>query len=260
MLLKEFEYWVLAELERGPAPGRSYKPPDERSRNAGIITGTKHGTNPKRPNKRERVIAKVIRNLKRSDKVVVSTDKTNKWCVTTVDDYSRQMLGHLASDAEEVNATELVAAHAAGVAFITEDLFGELSEKEDKYLMQKLDSRRIATPKLLIKTHKEPLPDGSFPTRLVIPADGFMAGFGKMAFVALKKLFDFARNLSRADRETAEVCLRMLRFGMDHTFLQFAGKYYRYTGWPGSGDNHSFVASGGPHAYLSPPPSHWLHG
>ena len=43
----------------------------------------------------------------------------------------------------------------------------------------------------------------------------------------------FARILSRADRETAEVCLSMLRFGMDrHTYmcLQFAGRYYRCAG------------------------------
>ena len=252
------------------------------------------------------MIAKLIRNLKRSDKVVVPTDKTNKWSVTTVDDYSTQMLAHLATDAEEVEASVLVEAHKEGMAFITDDLFGEISEKEDKYLTQKLDTRRVATPKLFIKDHKEPLANGSYPTRLVIPADGYMAGFGKMAFTALRRMFDdhnvvytdrqieqayslkcdmeergytrdnvtiasidvekmypsmrfsilsaavkyFARNLSRKDKETAKLCLRMLRFGMDHTYLQFAGKYYRYTG-AGTADDPGLTIGGFESAWLA---------
>eukprot|EP00563_Minutocellus_polymorphus_P018400 CAMPEP_0197725844 /NCGR_PEP_ID=MMETSP1434-20131217/11309_1 /TAXON_ID=265543 /ORGANISM="Minutocellus polymorphus, Strain CCMP3303" /LENGTH=108 /DNA_ID=CAMNT_0043311559 /DNA_START=120 /DNA_END=442 /DNA_ORIENTATION=+ len=40
----------------------------------------------------------------------------------------------------------------------------------------------------------------------------------------------FARNFSRDDKETANLCLEMLRIGMDHTYLQYNGQYYCYTG------------------------------
>ena len=43
-----------------------------------------------------------------------------------------------------------------------------------------LKGKAIPTPSLLIKDHKKPLADGTFPTRLVIPADNFTSAFPKL--------------------------------------------------------------------------------
>ena len=50
--------------------------------------------------------------------------------------------------------------------------------------------KAIPTPKLLIKDHKKPNKDGDYPTRIIIPATNFTAGFPKLGFSGIKRIFD----------------------------------------------------------------------
>ena len=45
-------------------------------------------------------------------------------------------------------------------------------------------------PRLLIKDHKAPDQNGEYPTRLVVPADGFTAGFPHTGMKGLRQILD----------------------------------------------------------------------
>jgi len=65
-----------------------------------------------------------------------------------------------------------------------------ISEDEAGFITETIKSRDIPTPKLLIKDHKTMKPDGSFPTRLVVPATNFTAAFPKVGYIGIKSIFD----------------------------------------------------------------------
>ena len=54
---------------------------------------------------------------------------------------------------------------------------GILSESEYNFIKETINSRAIPTPKLLIKDHKKQNEDGTFPTRLVVPATNLQRDF-----------------------------------------------------------------------------------
>ena len=64
-----------------------------------------------------------------------------------------------------------------------------LSKAEFKYIVAALESRAIPTPRLLIKNHK-PRRNGEYPTRLVVPATNFTAGFANLGYRGIKALFE----------------------------------------------------------------------
>jgi len=53
-----------------------------------------------------------------------------------------------------------------------------------------MKSKAIPQPKILIKDHKEPDQEGNFPTRLVVPATNFTAGFPKLGYLGIKSIFE----------------------------------------------------------------------
>ena len=55
-----------------------------------------------------------------------------------------------------------------------------ISPNEFNFIKEFLQSRAIPTPKLLIKDHKDPNDDGSYPTRLIVPETNFIAAFPKL--------------------------------------------------------------------------------
>ena len=65
-----------------------------------------------------------------------------------------------------------------------------LSENEFNYINETIESHAIPTPKTLIKDHKKQLPDGTYPTRLVVPANNFAAGFANVGYRGIKKCFE----------------------------------------------------------------------
>ena len=61
-----------------------------------------------------------------------------------------------------------------------------------------METKSIPTPTLLIKDHKPLEKDGTFPRRIIIPATNFTAGFPKVGYQGIQKIFtsnniDFAR-------------------------------------------------------------------
>ena len=66
------------------------------------------------------------------------------------------------------------------------------------FLDEGLKGKAIPTPSLLIKDHKKPHDDGTFPTWLIIPADNFTSVFPKLGYKGIKKIFD--------DREVTYAC------------------------------------------------------
>ena len=54
-----------------------------------------------------------------------------------------------------------------------------LSKNDIEFLIESIKSKKLPTPTLLIKDHKEKNQDGEFPCRLVIPATNFTSGFLK---------------------------------------------------------------------------------
>ena len=53
-----------------------------------------------------------------------------------------------------------------------------------------IDSKAVPAPKLLIEDHKKPNKEGNFPTRTMIPATNFTAGFPTLGFSGIENTFD----------------------------------------------------------------------
>ena len=65
-----------------------------------------------------------------------------------------------------------------------------ISDNEFEFLNEMIASKTIPPPKLLIKDHKAPNKEGEFPTRLVVPATNFTAGFSKLGYKGIQGMFE----------------------------------------------------------------------
>jgi hypothetical protein len=129
--------------------------------------------------------------LERSSLVVVPTDKTNSFKAIPLQDYIRLMESHIASAAIEVPRGRLLEIHLEAEQLLQDlqvDSF--LGKQERRFLVDTLSGKAIPSPSLLIKDHKAVQADGSFPTRLVVPADNFTSGFPKLGYKGIKNIFD----------------------------------------------------------------------
>ena len=112
--------------------------------------------------KRDKTIVLLLENLRKSDQVVIATDKTNSFQVIPIEKYKIWVLGHLNKSAKEIERKRLV--EIFEVAQETKTLLEEtLSEKEYMFLSKTLESKSIPTPKLIIKDHKKMDKDGDYP-------------------------------------------------------------------------------------------------
>eukprot|EP00957_Ditylum_brightwellii_P165880 12629141-Ditylum_brightwellii.AAC.1 len=71
--------------------------------------------------------------------------------------------------------------------------------------MERLDSKAIPQSQLLIKDHKKPKQDRSFPTRLVIPATNLTLEFSKIGYMGIKKNLD-EHKVNYAKYTIVQVC------------------------------------------------------
>ena len=219
------------------------------------------------------------------DVVVVPTDKTNSFQVTSKQFYIDQVKQHLSQRAKIISHSGLQTIRQQGLKFLKQ-LQPHLSIKEYGYLSQSLQSCAVPTPKLAVKDHKKPDTNGNYPTRLIVPAQNFVAAFPKMGYMAIKKIFDdnkidyksntivqaadlkteleklnlqphnctiasldaeafypsvryklvakavkyFSQHLSPTLQQTIEMCMQMIQFGMQSTYLIFQDNYYEYDG------------------------------
>ncbi len=65
-----------------------------------------------------------------------------------------------------------------------------MDQNEYEFVKHWISSRRVPTPRILIKDHKTRQDDGNFPTRLLVPATGFTQCFSKISYLAIKRVFD----------------------------------------------------------------------
>jgi hypothetical protein len=129
--------------------------------------------------------------LQKSMLVVIPTDKTNSFSILSIKDYIRIMDEHLAESSVEVLRDQILEIHFQA-QHLFESLNDEngLSNNELRFIDEGLKVKVIPTPSLLIKDHKKPREDGTFPTRLVIFADNFTSVFPKLGYKGIKKIFD----------------------------------------------------------------------
>jgi len=72
----------------------------------------------------------------------------------------------------------------------TEVELGVLSDKEESFTKQTVESKATPSPKLLIKDHKNPDKEGNFPARLAVPATNFTSAFPKTGCLGIKRILD----------------------------------------------------------------------
>lgn len=133
---------------------------------------------------------KSIKELRKEhDWVLVPTDKTNKWVPTKVNDYINWMQGHLDKKCKVVTHERLSSTYKEAQELL--EKFEPLMNKgEYEFIEQFIKTRRIPMPRLLIKDHKPTNDDGTYPTRLLVPATNFTQCFAKLSYKAIKAIFD----------------------------------------------------------------------
>ena len=134
-------------------------------------------------------VKSVLKELKTSELVVVPTDKTNSFRTMNVERYKMEINKHLSKNAIVIERAKLTEIHDS-CSDKLEELQELASEKELAFLDEKIRSKAIPQPKILIKDHKEPDAEGNFPTRLVVPATNFTAGFPKLGYKGIKSVFE----------------------------------------------------------------------
>jgi hypothetical protein len=78
--------------------------------------------------------------LKKSDKVVVTTDKTNSFKLLTTEEYIKQVKKHLTKSGMEIDADKLTEVKNKAEKLLG-DLSTVLSEKEASFILQSINSK-----------------------------------------------------------------------------------------------------------------------
>ena len=130
----------------------------------------------------------LLKQLREFDLVAIPTDKTNSFTLMSSREYAKEIKIHLDKSAVRINRSKLNEIVENCFSFITE-LDRYLSKNEREFLKEKVNSKAIPQPKILVKDHKKKNSNGSYPTRLVVPATNFTAGFPKIGYLGIKNLF-----------------------------------------------------------------------
>lgn len=153
----------------------------------------------RRPSNKETKVNNFLNLLaKREDIVAVPTDKTNSITLMDVKKYKSLVEGHLDKDATPTNNEHLVELHKEASQLLS-DSKDIISANEHNYIKSTIMKRDIPTIKLLSKDHKK-MKDGNYPTRLVVPAKNYTAGFPHVGYKGIKNIMD--RNNINYSRKT----------------------------------------------------------
>ena len=106
-----------------------------------------------------------------------------------VEDCVNKINTHLNERAWEITRDQLTGTNEKCQEPLT-DLSEVLSENEFGFLKQKANLKAVPMPKTLIKDHKKAHNQGRFPTCLVLPATNFTAGFPKLEYLGIKRIFN----------------------------------------------------------------------
>jgi hypothetical protein len=133
-------------------------------------------------------IKQTLQMLKEDTRVCIPTDKTNSFQLMEKNQYLKEVKIHLAERAKPISKTKLAEVHAESKLLLLKHQ-EEMTKGERGFLEEKLETRAIPAPKLLIKDHKKIKKDGTYPTRLIIPATNFTSGFAKIGKDGIENLF-----------------------------------------------------------------------
>ena len=126
--------------------------------------------------------------VKKLETVVIPIDKTNKFLTVNVDNYINWMHNHITKCGVETQRSKLIEIYKKLLTLL-EKMQRLIDKNEYLFILEKLLTQGIPTPLLLIKNHKRKDNKGNFPTRIVVPATNFMAGFAKLGYLGIKKIF-----------------------------------------------------------------------
>lgn len=129
------------------------------------------------------------RELKKTNKVVIPTDKTNSYRTVDINKYINWMEEHLESKAIKSSRDRIKDIYNDANKLLDE-IEDIINKNEYNLLKETIETKAIPTPKLLIKDHKKPNDKGDYPTRIIIPTTNFTAGFPKLGFSGIKRIFD----------------------------------------------------------------------
>ena len=130
---------------------------------------------------------RLIKILKESEIVIVTTDTTNRIRSMKKEEYKTMVKEHLNKSVIEIErgrVTEIF----DDAKVIVDAIWFKLSKNEVGQINESLKIKAIPTPKLLIKYPKILTSMGEFPTRLVITAVNFSASFAKVGYLGLKNI------------------------------------------------------------------------
>jgi len=165
-----------------------------------IITQAAEEKIPKK--ERDEIIYHTLIDLKKSNEVVIATDKTNSYRLVPIEKYKKWVLGHLQTSAKRIERERI--SEIFELANTTCDKFQDiLDDKETIFLKSTLKTKNIPTPKLIIKDHKDPDEEGDYPNRLIVPANNFTSAFPRLGYLGIKRIFD-ANNIEYEKRTISQ--------------------------------------------------------
>jgi len=126
------------------------------------------------------------------DMVAVSTDKTNSFRTASKFNCCKWLKGHLSKNDEKVSRSKLIELEEQALQTLHDKVeLGVLSNKEEGYIKQTIDSKAIMPPKLLIEDHKNADSKGNFlSTRLTITATNFTSSFSEAGCLGINTILD----------------------------------------------------------------------
>ena len=122
------------------------------------------------------------------DTVIVPTDKTSSYRTVPTTTYCNWVETILNSDARIITKEQIGFIYGKCEARLNE-LKSHLISNEFNCIRETMETKSIPTPTLLIKDHKPPEKDGHFSRRIIIPATNFTAGFPKVGYQDICKVF-----------------------------------------------------------------------
>ena len=125
-------------------------------------------TNKPMEQRKSKEIEDVMMKLLSSLLVAVPTDKTNSYVTMETKRYIFKLQQHLAMNAFELECCKLteIMEHGRNLLSQVKEL---LSKGEIAFLTEKLMSKGVPVPKILVKDHKKPDSNGYYPTRFAYP-------------------------------------------------------------------------------------------
>jgi hypothetical protein len=94
-----------------------------------------------------------------------------------------------------------------------------ISKDEMAFIKEKLISKAVPSPKILVKDHKKPNADGNYPTCLVCPAWTLTSGFPKLGYKAFEKVLMKNKNKfgTRTITQAVDLKLKLEKLGLTST-------------------------------------------